>query len=103
MDVVILGAGAAGLAAARKLAGNGVNVIVLEARPRIGGRMATFQSSTAGAPIELGAEFIHGARNTLWGYLSAAGLKTKEVSDRHWLYSKGMLQEKQELWNQMEQ
>jgi monoamine oxidase len=103
MDVVILGAGAAGLAAARKLSGNGVNVIVLEARARIGGRMVTCQSSITGSPIELGAEFVHGARNSLWDYLSIAGVKTSKVSDRHWLYSDGILQEKQELLNQMEQ
>jgi monoamine oxidase len=80
-----------------------VNVILLEARARIGGRMATSSSPTAGTPIELGAEFIHGAHNTLWDYISSAGLKTSEVSDRHWLYSEGILQEQQDLWNQMEQ
>lgn len=102
MDVVILGAGAAGLAAARKLGDNGLNVLLLEARPRIGGRMATTRSSSS-APIELGAEFIHGARNPLWHYLSMAGVKTTRVADRHWFYSGRILQEKQDLWNQMEQ
>ncbi|HKG61718.1 MAG TPA: FAD-dependent oxidoreductase [Pyrinomonadaceae bacterium] len=56
-DVLIIGAGAAGLAAARELSRAGISVIVVEARDRIGGRINTHFASW---PIELGADFVHG-------------------------------------------
>ena len=55
-DVVVLGAGMAGLAAARELAESGLHVIVLEARDRVGGRIFT-QRTAEGALVEHGAEF----------------------------------------------
>ena len=57
-DVLVLGAGIAGLAAARTLVDNGLSVIVLEARDRIGGRIWT--DSSLGLPLDLGASWIHG-------------------------------------------
>ena len=60
MDVVVIGAGAAGLAAARALTERGVCVTVLEARNRIGGRVLTQRDRRSALPIELGAEFLHG-------------------------------------------
>jgi len=59
-DVVIIGAGAAGLAAARDLASRGVRTIVLEARERVGGRIHSIRDQGSPTPIELGAEFVHG-------------------------------------------
>ena len=59
-DVLILGAGAAGLAAARALADSGLELSILEARNRIGGRMHTVHDPHCEAPVELGAEFVHG-------------------------------------------
>lgn len=57
---IVVGAGAAGLAAARQLHDTGCQVTVLEARDRLGGRVwAAFD--LAPYPIELGAEYIHGA------------------------------------------
>jgi monoamine oxidase len=58
-DVLVLGGGAAGLAAATVLADRGVDVALMEARSRLGGRMWTLQEAD-GASIELGAEFVHG-------------------------------------------
>src|SRR5688572_5986892 len=58
--VVIIGAGAAGIAAATKLKKAGFDVTILEARNRIGGRIWT-DYKLANNPIELGAEFIHGS------------------------------------------
>jgi monoamine oxidase len=55
--VVIVGAGAAGLAAAAELRGAGIAPVVLEARDRIGGRVQTDRSF--GAPVDLGAAFVH--------------------------------------------
>ena len=60
-DVVVIGAGTAGLAAARRLVELGADVVVLEARERIGGRVLTLHDPNTPVPIELGAEFIHGA------------------------------------------
>ncbi|MDB4906183.1 MAG: amine oxidase [Gemmatimonadetes bacterium] len=60
VDVAIVGAGVAGLAAARDLAEHGFTVEVLEARDRIGGRVFTTWTDAIAHPIELGAEFLHG-------------------------------------------
>lgn len=57
-DVVVIGAGLAGLAAARELAARGKRVVVLEARGRVGGRVHTLHEPGSPLPIELGAEFI---------------------------------------------
>src|SRR5688572_283754 len=59
-DIIILGAGAAGLAAARRLSGAGLRLIVLEARNRLGGRIDTRHIASWPSPLERGAEFIHG-------------------------------------------
>ncbi|MEQ8665249.1 MAG: NAD(P)/FAD-dependent oxidoreductase [Rhodospirillales bacterium] len=58
ISVVIVGAGIAGLGAARLLADEGVQVTVVEAKPHIGGRLLTDWSM--GAPFEVGAGWIHG-------------------------------------------
>jgi len=60
VDVVIIGAGAAGLVALRELDRAGVSVLGLEARDRIGGRAFTLHDPMCPVPIELGAEFVHG-------------------------------------------
>jgi monoamine oxidase len=56
--VIVVGAGMAGLGAARALQQGGFDVLVLEARDRIGGRAWT--RDLAGAPVEMGAMYIHG-------------------------------------------
>jgi polyamine oxidase len=76
--VVVIGAGMAGLAAARQLADAGVNVTVLEARERIGGRMWT--DTSLGMPIDLGAAWIHGTKgNPLVALANQAGAATVET------------------------
>jgi len=63
-SVLIIGAGASGWSAARKLVNAGIQVLMLEARPRIGGRIHTLH--TQDYPVDLGAEFVHeGATETL--------------------------------------
>ena len=61
-DVVVIGAGAAGVFAMRELVSSGLTAICVEARNRIGGRIFT-QRSLARQPVELGAEFVHGEGN----------------------------------------
>ncbi len=63
-DVVIIGAGVAGLAAARVIAAGGRSVMILEAAPRIGGRVFT-DIATFGVPFERGAAWIHGANDSV--------------------------------------
>lgn len=63
-DAAIIGAGAAGIAAARRLAGAGRRVIVLEARGRAGGRAVVDQS--LGVPADLGAAWLHFAEANAW-------------------------------------
>src|SRR6185436_56783 len=63
-DVVIVGAGVAGLAAARVLNAGGRTVTILEASPRIGGRVFT-DIATFGVPFDRGAAWIHGANENV--------------------------------------
>lgn len=82
-DVVVVGAGAAGLAAARLLADAGRRVVVLEARDRIGGRIHTAAVPGLPLPIELGAEFVHGRPSELFEVADAAGLLLVEAVEHH--------------------
>src|SRR5580698_657248 len=75
-EVIVIGAGMAGLAAARALAERGVRVTVLEARERVGGRV--FSRQVDGATVELGAEFVHGRPPELWALIDEAGAETTE-------------------------
>ena len=75
-DVLVLGAGMAGLAAARELAECGMRPLVLEARDRVGGRIYSLQSGNG--VVELGAEFVHGKDAELWALISEAGAETVE-------------------------
>lgn len=74
-SVIIVGAGASGLAAARKLAANGISVKVVEARDRLGGRVWTDHSWAR--PLEIGASWIHGVTdNPLTALAEAIGAPT---------------------------
>ena len=100
--ILILGAGAAGLAAARDLSRAGWSVTVLEARDRIGGRIFTLSENDGPAPIELGAEFIHGKSPALWEIAKAAHLKIQEVSDHHWYFDNGKLSRSRDFWRNVQ-
>jgi monoamine oxidase len=64
-DVAIIGAGAAGIGAARRLIEHGVSVVLLEARERIGGRALTVPT-TLGHPVDLGCEWLHSGDRNPW-------------------------------------
>src|SRR5262245_31418004 len=83
-NVIVIGAGVAGLSAARALADGGLSVIILEARDRIGGRIFTRHIPSFPVPVELGAEFIHGEPREILDVVDAAGLTAVEVPDSHW-------------------
>jgi monoamine oxidase len=74
-DVLVIGAGASGLAAADTLARAGRSVLVLEARERVGGRVWTRGMPGVEAPIEMGAEFIHGAAKSTFTLLKSARMR----------------------------
>jgi monoamine oxidase len=65
LDVVVVGAGAAGLTAARVLVAGGLAVRVLEARNRVGGRAWT-ERETFGVPIDRGCAWLHSADRNPW-------------------------------------
>jgi monoamine oxidase len=83
-DVVVAGAGAAGLAAAGALARHGLSVILVEARDRVGGRIHTRHVPGLAAPVEVGAEFVHGEAPSTLGLADAAALLAVELPDNHW-------------------
>jgi monoamine oxidase len=80
-DVVVLGAGIAGLAAAERLGAAGLRVVVLEARDRIGGRIHTVDDPGLKLPIELGAEFVHGCPTELLELIRDTGLTLEGLSE----------------------
>ena len=94
-DVLVLGAGAAGLVTARRLAAAGKRVAIVEARDRIGGRIFTapqaLQADAATIPIELGAEFIHGLPRSTWDIVREAQLATYELDGEPWCFDEGLL------------
>jgi monoamine oxidase len=77
-DVGIIGAGVAGLAAARVLARAGKRVRCLEARDRVGGRILTVHDPLSPLAIELGAEFVHGRPTEVFDLIRDEGLLTFE-------------------------
>lgn len=87
VDVVIIGAGAAGLAAARGLAGTPLSVMVLEARDRIGGRAWT--RDLGGWPCDLGCGWLHSADRNLFVEVAADLGVALDNTPPHWTRQAG--------------
>ncbi len=87
----MIGAGVAGLAAARDLLHRGREVIVLEARDRIGGRILTVRDPRVPMPLELGAEFVHGDAPDTRRVLREAAIGTVALPGEHWSATGGTL------------
>jgi monoamine oxidase len=83
-DVIVAGAGVAGLAAAERLGQVGLKVLILEARDRIGGRILTLPGLVPEYGIELGAEFVHGKQREFADYLSQHDLMLRETAGQNY-------------------
>jgi len=92
-DVLVVGAGAAGLAAAAELARAGRSVLVVEARDRIGGRCLTRRLPGIPAPVELGAEFIHGRPQATLALLRKANIAAVDSTRTQRVALDGRLQD----------
>ncbi len=91
-DVLIVGAGVAGLTAAADLAAKGRSVLILEARDHVGGRVWTRHEPEIASPIELGAEFIHGQIAETFGLLNEVGKAALETEGDRWTLLNGKLE-----------
>jgi len=96
-DVIIIGAGAAGLMAAHTLVRSGKTVTVLEARNRIGGRIHTISADGFSLPVELGAEFIHGDLPVTLHLLKEAAIDDCDVSFEMWQHHEGTFKQSEEF------
>jgi monoamine oxidase len=90
-DVLVIGAGAAGISAAIDLANAGLQVTILEARDRIGGRIFTISDPVHPYPVEMGAEFIHGRMPEIWDLLNQNKIPVAEVDGDNWCLEDGQL------------
>jgi monoamine oxidase len=98
VDVVIIGAGAAGLAALQVLDRAGLRVILLEARDRVGGRILTIHDPLSSVPLELGAEFIHGRPPELWEIIRTASLPVYDGTDNSRYVNNGAVERNADAW-----
>jgi monoamine oxidase len=101
-DAIVVGGGVAGLAAAGDLAESGASVVLLEARARLGGRVWTRRVAGWPAPIELGAEFVHGRVPAIIALAREAGLAVARIPDGHLEARSGKLREMGDVWKTFE-
>ncbi|HEY7210821.1 MAG TPA: NAD(P)/FAD-dependent oxidoreductase [Bryobacteraceae bacterium] len=100
-DVVVVGAGAAGLAALGELANTGRRVLCIEARDRIGGRIFTLRDPLSPVPIELGAEFIHGRPPEIWNAVRASRLGVYDCVEKALHIRDSVVQPEGDAWEQI--
>lgn len=100
-DALILGAGAAGLAAAAELARAGRSALVLEARERVGGRIWSHHEPALPVPVELGAEFIHGRADATISLLQKAGAAAVDAARAHWTLRDSKLEPAERLFSEI--
>lgn len=100
-DVIVLGAGLAGLSAAADLLDAGRSVVVLEARDRIGGRVDTRHDDRFPLPLERGAEFLHGFAPETWELVRRSQATAYEVSTANWGRVGRSLQRRDDMWEEV--
>lgn len=96
-DVIIIGAGAAGLMAAWELSRTGKKTAIIEARDYVGGRIQTILDTRFDLPVELGAEFVHGDLELTAMLLKKAGAGTYKVSGSIWQTRAGTMHEQDDF------
>lgn len=101
-DILIIGAGGAGLAAAAELVHSGRRVLLLEARDRIGGRIWTQQTPDLPVPIEYGAEFIHGDALATMAILRKGGKTAVASTDTHFRLHEGELAARNDFFHEVQ-
>jgi hypothetical protein len=84
VDVAVIGGGASGLTAAHRLTEHGINVAILEARDRLGGRISTVHQPSSIVPVELGAEFVHGMPPEIFS-LPESDFALYEIQGETWI------------------
>ncbi len=100
-DVIVIGAGVSGLAAAGELGRRGKDVLILEARNRVGGRLWSVSPPEWKQPVELGAEFIHGGNAALRAILRREHLRTRAVTATFWWREQGELRPIPDFWERV--
>jgi monoamine oxidase len=102
-DVLVLGAGVSGLAAAVRLAQAGCTVRVLEARDRVGGRIFTRRGGDWPVPVELGAEFVQGRVPALFTLAHQTGQPVVELDGTRFQSRAGQLARSEEVLARMDE
>jgi monoamine oxidase len=100
-DAIVIGAGAAGLAAAATLADRDFKICVLEARDRLGGRIFTRNEPDVSIPLELGAEFVHGRSAATIHWLRRANAALIDASRTHFTLHNGVLDDSDRTFDRM--
>ncbi|MDB5254216.1 MAG: hypothetical protein JWL80_282 [Parcubacteria group bacterium] len=98
-DIIIIGAGASGLMAARELSGKGKKVLILEARDRIGGRIYPLPEKEFEYPAQGGAEFVHGLAPVTKQLMQEAGLSFIPEDGEIWSIRTGNLSQHAQFIN----
>jgi monoamine oxidase len=101
-EIIIIGAGAAGLLAADALSRAGKKCLILEANNRIGGRIFTVLEKNR-FPVELGAEFIHGRPRVTWDLLKRFRMKAVPVSNVRWRQNGDGFRQDSSSWERLSQ
>lgn len=100
-DAIVIGAGAAGLAAASIMREADVDIVVLEARQRAGGRCWSVTHDSAPLPLELGAEFVHGRAAETEKLAARAGVLLNDVAGAQWRVRGSRLTRQNDFWERV--
>lgn len=100
-DVIVMGGGVAGLAAARRLGEGGRRTLLLEAKDRLGGRTCTDYPRGLRHPVESGAEFIHGGNRELSVALRRAKCERVPTDPEIWRREDGVFKRQHDYWKEI--